>query len=96
MLIVDFFEPPTLSDEQINQAIKSINESVVDMTPSQTLKELDKYIISQKEAKRKICLAIRNKFRQRKLKGEICDFIRPSNILLYGQSGSGKTEVRSP
>ena len=59
------------------------------------MKELDKYIISQRDAKRKICLAIRNKFRQRKLKGEICEFIRPSNILLYGQSGSGKTEVGS-
>lgn len=61
------------------------------MTPRQILEQLNRFIVSQTEPKKKISMAIRNKYRHRKLKGEIKEFIRPSNILLCGYSGSGKT-----
>jgi len=54
---------------------------------------LNKYIISQDEAKRTIAQAIRNKYRMRKISGELREFMRPSNILIHGRSGSGKTEI---
>ena len=57
------------------------------------MENLDKFIIKQGKPKRTIAQAIRNKYRMRKLEGEIKEFIRPSNILLHGKSGSGKTEI---
>ena len=54
---------------------------------------MDKHIIKQGKPKKLIAQAIRNKFRMGQLEGEITDFIRPSNLLLYGKSGSGKTEI---
>lgn len=64
-----------------------------EMTPSQLVKRLNKHIISQQTPKRIIAQAIRNKYRMRKIKGEVKDFMRPSNILVHGKSGSGKTEI---
>ena len=62
-------------------------------TPSKLVTELDKHIVSQKKAKRVIAQAVRNKYRMRKIEGEIRESMRPSNILIHGRSGSGKTEI---
>lgn len=62
-------------------------------TPSKLVETLDKHIISQSKAKKIISQAIRNKYRMRKIEGELRESMRPSNILVHGKSGSGKTEI---
>jgi len=62
-------------------------------TPSKLVAELDKHIVSQSKAKRVIAQAVRNKYRMRQIKDEIRESMRPSNILIHGRSGSGKTEI---
>ena len=62
-------------------------------TPSKLVQAIDKHIISQAKAKRVIAQAVRNKYRMRQIEGEIRQSMRPSNILVYGRSGSGKTEI---
>jgi ATP-dependent HslUV protease ATP-binding subunit HslU len=63
-------------------------------TPSKLVDTLNKHIVSQQKAKKIIAQAIRNKYRMRKVEqGELRDSMRPSNILVHGRSGSGKTEI---
>jgi ATP-dependent HslUV protease ATP-binding subunit HslU len=55
---------------------------------------LNRSIVSQQKAKKIIAQAIRNKYRMRKVEsGDLRDAMRPSNILVHGRSGSGKTEI---
>jgi len=54
---------------------------------------LNKHIVSQDKAKRVIAQAVRNKYRMRQIEGDIRHSMRPSNILVHGRSGSGKTEI---
>ena len=63
------------------------------MTPSKLVSALDRHIVSQDKAKRVISQAVRNKYRMRKIDSEIRQSMRPSNILVHGKSGSGKTEI---
>ena len=63
------------------------------MTPRQIVAELDKYIIGQKEAKRNVAIALRNRWRRMSVKSEIKDEIIPNNILMIGATGVGKTEI---
>ncbi len=69
-----------------------IGESV-DLTPSQIVEKLDQYIIGQKEAKRAVAIALRNRARRLKLPEEIRDEVAPKNILMIGPTGVGKTEI---
>jgi ATP-dependent HslUV protease ATP-binding subunit HslU len=64
-----------------------------DWTPSRLVTALNKHIVSQDKAKRIIAQAVRNKYRMRQIEGEIRQSMRPSNILVHGRSGSGKTEI---
>lgn len=63
------------------------------LTPAQIVKELDKYIIGQDEAKRNVAIALRNRWRRISVEGEMQAEIVPSNILMIGATGVGKTEV---
>jgi len=63
------------------------------MTPRQIVSELDKYIIGQKQAKRSVAVALRNRYRRSKLDEAIRDEIVPKNILMIGPTGVGKTEI---
>lgn len=63
------------------------------LTPSQTVAELDKYIIGQTEAKRAVAIALRNRWRRQQVDSEIRDEIMPNNIILIGPTGVGKTEI---
>ena len=64
-----------------------------EMTPLQIVKELDKFIIGQKKAKKAVAIALRNRWRRMQLKNEIRNEITPKNILMIGPTGVGKTEI---
>ncbi len=64
------------------------------LTPKEVVAELDKYIISQDEAKKSVAIALRNRFRRKNITDEtIKDEIIPKNILMIGPTGVGKTEI---
>lgn len=63
------------------------------LTPKEIVEELDKYIIGQKEAKRNVAIALRNRWRRMNVKSDIQRDIVPNNILMIGATGVGKTEI---
>jgi ATP-dependent HslUV protease ATP-binding subunit HslU len=63
------------------------------LTPKQIVAELDKYIIGQKDAKKNVAIALRNRWRRLQVKTEIFEEIVPNNILMIGATGVGKTEI---
>lgn len=69
------------------------SEIMKNLTPSQTVKELDNYIIGQTEAKRAVAIALRNRWRRQQVTEGIKDEIVPNNIILIGPTGVGKTEI---
>ncbi|HXV60295.1 MAG TPA: ATP-dependent protease ATPase subunit HslU [Vicinamibacteria bacterium] len=69
-------------------------EAMLDqLTPRQIVKELDKYVIGQKDAKRAVAVALRNRMRRLKLPPELADEVAPKNIIMIGPTGVGKTEI---
>ncbi|MDH7603612.1 MAG: ATP-dependent protease ATPase subunit HslU [Melioribacter sp.] len=69
------------------------NNLMKQLTPSQIVKELDKYIIGQDEAKRAVAIALRNRWRRQRVEESIKEEIMPNNIILIGPTGVGKTEI---
>jgi ATP-dependent HslUV protease ATP-binding subunit HslU len=63
------------------------------MTPREIVSELDRYIVGQKEAKRAVAIALRNRWRRQQVAPELRDEIAPKNILMIGPTGVGKTEI---
>jgi ATP-dependent HslUV protease ATP-binding subunit HslU len=63
------------------------------LTPRQIVVELDKYVIGQKQAKRAVAIALRNRMRRQKLSPELAEEVVPKNILMIGPTGVGKTEI---
>ena len=63
------------------------------LTPQDTVKELDKYIIGQDEAKKSVAIALRNRWRRQKVEPPLRDEIAPKNIIMIGPTGVGKTEI---
>jgi ATP-dependent HslUV protease ATP-binding subunit HslU len=63
------------------------------LTPKQIVKELDKYVIGQKEAKKCVAIALRNRWRRQNVSGELKEEIMPNNIIMIGPTGVGKTEI---
>jgi ATP-dependent HslUV protease ATP-binding subunit HslU len=66
---------------------------VSDLTPAKIVVELDKYIVGQKEAKRAVAVALRNRWRRQQVEGDLRDEISPKNIIMIGPTGVGKTEI---
>lgn len=63
------------------------------MTPRQIVKELDRYIVGQKRAKKAVAIALRNRWRRQQVVGKLRDEIMPNNIIMIGSTGVGKTEI---
>ncbi|MFM1920216.1 MAG: hypothetical protein RLZZ303_1850 [Candidatus Hydrogenedentota bacterium] len=63
------------------------------MTPREIVAELDKYIVGQSEAKRKVAIALRNRWRRKRLSDDLRDEVAPKNIIMIGPTGVGKTEI---
>jgi ATP-dependent HslUV protease ATP-binding subunit HslU len=76
--------PGTTDEEQI---------SLDELTPREIVAELDKYVVGQKDAKRAVAIALRNRMRRQKLAPELAEEILPKNIIMIGPTGVGKTEI---
>ncbi|MGD8373041.1 MAG: ATP-dependent protease ATPase subunit HslU [Syntrophobacterales bacterium] len=63
------------------------------LTPPETVKELDKYIVGQNNAKRSVAIALRNRWRRQQVPEHLRDEIAPKNIIMIGPTGVGKTEI---
>jgi len=62
-------------------------------SPREIVSELDRFIVGQKDAKRAVAIALRNRWRRQQLSGPIRDEVMPKNILMIGPTGCGKTEI---
>jgi ATP-dependent HslUV protease ATP-binding subunit HslU len=76
--------PGTVEDEQI---------ALDELTPKEIVAELDKHVVGQKDAKRAVAIALRNRMRRQKLTPELAEEIIPKNIIMIGPTGVGKTEI---
>ena len=63
------------------------------LTPRQIVKKLDRYIVAQKNAKKAVAIALRNRWRRQQVEGKLRDEIMPNNIIMIGPTGVGKTEI---
>ena len=63
------------------------------LTPRQIVKKLDRYIVGQKNAKKAVAIALRNRWRRQQVQGKLRDEIMPNNIIMIGSTGVGKTEI---
>ena len=66
---------------------------MADFSPREIVSELDRHIIGQKDAKRAVAVALRNRWRRQQLQGSLRDEVMPKNILMIGPTGVGKTEI---
>jgi len=69
------------------------NPKLDSLTPRQIVEELDRYVIGQKDAKRMVAIALRNRWRRQQLSPELREEIVPKNIIMIGPTGVGKTEI---
>ena len=66
---------------------------MIQLTPREIVRELDRYIVGQDDAKRAVAVALRNRYRRAQLPEDIRDEVTPKNILMIGPTGVGKTEI---
>jgi ATP-dependent HslUV protease ATP-binding subunit HslU len=66
---------------------------MTDLTPREIVSELDRFIIGQRDAKRAVAVALRNRWRRKRLGDDLRDEVYPKNILMIGPTGVGKTEI---
>ncbi len=76
--------PGTAEEEQL---------ALDDLTPREIVVELDKHVVGQKDAKRAVAIALRNRMRRQKLPDDLAEEIIPKNIIMIGPTGVGKTEI---
>ncbi|NTU53254.1 MAG: ATP-dependent protease ATPase subunit HslU [Chlorobiaceae bacterium] len=81
----------THQDEVRTAPVKLIDEQ--QLTPTQIVEQLDKYIIGQRDAKKSVAIALRNRLRRQNVSEELRDEIMPNNIIMIGPTGVGKTEI---
>src|SRR3954454_17513629 len=77
---------PAALEAQLGLAIEN-------MRPRQIVAELDKYVVGQRQAKRAVAIALRDRSRRQQLPAELAEDIAPKNILMIGPTGVGKTEI---
>ena len=81
-----------ITEKGMKQKAKT-NLTINQLTPSQIVDELNKYIIGQENAKKSVAIALRNRWRRQQVTGEMRDEIMPNNIIMIGPTGVGKTEI---
>ena len=77
----------------VEDGIKKNTSKVSALSPREIVSELDRYVIGQKQAKRAVAVALRNRWRRQALSNEMKDEVLPKNILMIGPTGVGKTEI---
>jgi len=94
-LIKDVKEIKTLNGKQKVKKIinKTSEKEIKQLTPSEIVEELNKYIIGQNNAKKSVAIALRNRWRRQQVTDEMKDEIMPNNIIMIGPTGVGKTEI---
>lgn len=70
-----------------------VKKSAAELTPKQIVEELDRYIVGQKDAKKAVAIALRNRYRRKQVASPLREDIVPKNILCIGPTGVGKTEI---
>jgi ATP-dependent HslUV protease ATP-binding subunit HslU len=75
------------------ELIRTLPTSGDQLTPREIVAELDKYIVGQKDAKRAVAIALRNRWRRQQIPENLRDEIAPKNIIMIGPTGVGKTEI---
>ena len=80
------------SDDTVG-GVKAKEDWRKELTPKEIVKELDKYIIGQDQAKKSVAIALRNRWRRLHVNGELKEEIMPNNIIMIGPTGVGKTEI---
>ena len=80
----------TLPNAKVKKEKNNIQNS---LSPREIVSELDRYVIGQKEAKKAVAVALRNRWRRQALEGDMKDEVLPKNILMMGPTGVGKTEI---
>ena len=76
--------PATAEEEQL---------ALDELTPREIVAELDKHVVGQKDAKRAVAIALRNRMRRQKLPPDLAEEVIPKNIIMIGPTGVGKTEI---
>src|SRR3981189_1594221 len=76
--------PGTAEEEQV---------TLDELTPREIVVELDKYVVGQKDAKRAVAIALRNRMRRQKLAPEMAEEVLPKTTIMIGPTGVGKTEI---
>src|SRR5438876_179150 len=76
--------PGTAEEEQV---------TLDELTPREIVTELDKYVVGQKDAKRAVAIALRNRMRRQKLPPDMAEEVILKNIIMIGPTGGGKTGV---
>src|SRR6056297_185921 len=74
-------------------SIRDTGPGMTTFSPREIVSELDRFIVGQKDAKRAVAIALRNRWRRQQLTGPIRDEVMPKNILMIGPTGCGKTEI---
>ena len=77
----------------VEDEAKKSTSKVSALSPREIVSELDRYVIGQKQAKRAVAVALRNRWRRQALSNEMKDEVLPKNILMIGPTGVGKTEI---
>src|ERR1700751_5575103 len=74
---------------------QSVDEEPIldELTPREIVRELDKHVVGQAEAKRAVAVALRNRIRRQKLAPEMAEEVMPKNIIMIGPTGVGKQEI---
>ena len=77
----------------VKDSKKKSDSRVSALSPREIVSELDRYVIGQKEAKKAVAVALRNRWRRQALNDEMKEEVLPKNILMIGPTGVGKTEI---
>ncbi|HET7501510.1 MAG TPA: ATP-dependent protease ATPase subunit HslU [Kofleriaceae bacterium] len=70
-----------------------MTQAEAQLTPAKIVEELDRYVVGQRDAKRAVAVAMRNRWRRQQVEGDLRDEIAPKNIIMIGPTGVGKTEI---
>ncbi len=81
------------SSDSENPEKKGVRKNDSFLTPKQIVEELDKYVVGQKEAKKAVAIALRNRWRRQRLPEDMREEVVPKNIIMIGPTGVGKTEI---